>query len=264
MPTIVRELFWAAIGISGYQDAGLAIMLIVLCAILGIWLFGRKWLEKQFKQKYGPKAWTEKAPSIIASILTAILLIIPTFPNPFGAHAKQNLSTANPSSNDQAPVVSMSSDCQLSPKTVVMPSSGVLYALWILPNPEVGSGLAKLSGRVGSETNVAIGNNILVFRCDVVNHGRVPIFNVEMTLHLKVMEVVNGSASESRVKLTRGHPILMPEIGIGTDGKFSFYISNTSEYMVSITLPDMVRYKGSKGDTELVHPHGLQMLPPSL
>ena len=137
--------------------------------------------------------------------------------------------------------VPITSDCHLSPNTVAMPSSGVLYALLLPINPEVGSGLAKLSGPIGSGTNVATGKNIFVLRCDVINHGRVPIFNVVMTLHIKFMEVVNRSASESSVKFIREWPISIPEIGIGTDRKFSFYISNPSEYMVSVTLPATVR-----------------------
>jgi hypothetical protein len=161
--------------------------------------------------------------------------------------------------------VPISADCNLSSDTVAMPSSGTLYALYLPPNPEVGSGLAKLGGRIGRETKVTAGQNIFAFRCDIINHGHVPMFNVAMTLHLKFMEVVDGSASESTLRFSREWPILMPEIGIGTEGKFSFYISNTSKYMVLVTLPAIVRYKGSSGDTELTQPKEFQMLfPPSL
>jgi hypothetical protein len=104
-----------------------------------------------------------------------------------------------------------------------MPSSAVLYTLWLPVNPEVGSGLAKLTGPIGSETKVTRGQNTLVYKCDVVNHGNTPIFNVEMALHLKFMEVVDGSANESSGKV-REWDVPMPEIGVGKDGKFSFYI----------------------------------------
>ena len=165
--------------------------------------------------------------------------------------------------------VPITSDCQLSPDTVAMPSGAVLYTLWLPPNPGVGSGLAKLTGPIGSETKVAMGRNIFVYKCDVVNHGSTPIFNVEMAVHLRFMEVVDGMANESdKALFVREWSISMPEIGVGKDEKFSFYISNNSKQLVLVTLPATVSYKRSNGNisvTELTLPQGLQMnFPPSL
>jgi hypothetical protein len=92
----LRELLWAAIGLSGYQSASVATVLIVIVAILGIWLFGRPWLEKQFKQKWGPLKWTETAPRIVASILTTIILVVPTIPNVFDIQQMNQGQTVPP------------------------------------------------------------------------------------------------------------------------------------------------------------------------
>ena len=81
MSPAVRELFYLAVGLSGYQNVDVAIVLIVIVAILAIWLYGRHWLEKQLKRKYGPHKWTETAPRVAASVLTTIILIAPTIPS---------------------------------------------------------------------------------------------------------------------------------------------------------------------------------------
>jgi hypothetical protein len=161
--------------------------------------------------------------------------------------------------------VTISSNCDLSPNNLVMPSSGVIYAVLLPLLPESGgNGLAKFSGLSGKEGQII--SKGLIYKCSVKNHGSTPVFNVDMDLPLVFKEVVHDGAipgHSGKTKLTRKWSITMPEIGAGEGGMFVFYVANMSKQFAWVTLPPIVTFKRSNGDTtvtELIHPPGLEML----
>ena len=273
MPQAVRELFWAAIGLSGYQDANVAVMLIVTCAVLAIWLYGCQWLERQLKKKYGPQKWTEKWPRIIATILTTILLTIPIIPNPFVVHSEKDQSTAGQSKVDETPAGTVSCDCDPTSANIVMPTEGVVNWIGIT---EVraqygGGGLDKVFGPVGKETKLP--SPVEMYRCRVVNHGNGPIFSFNMSLRVTFKEAISEDTTPRSYRtgeITSVHewPIPIPEIGGGPSGMFIFYISARSSKFTFVSLPEFVTFERAnvaiKDTVRLRHPPTLELLFPPM
>lgn len=260
----VRELFWAAIGISGYQSASVAAVLIVIVAVLAIWLLGRPWLEKQLKQKWGPLKWTETTPKMVASILTTMVLVAPMILNLFDLQHIRDGQTVPPQIK-----VLISCDCDPAMSPIVMPADHVINWLQLNPIPAAngGGGLGK-GYTAGTELQLTSSPHQSLYRCHVINHGSAPIFNVEMDLHLMFMEAIHDSTNPGATRsgvttLVREWPISMSRIDVGTSGMFVFYISNASPQFAFVTLPEFVTFERVSMDTKdtarLMQPPGFRL-----
>jgi hypothetical protein len=73
-----KDLLWFALEVSGYQDAAVAAMVTIGAIIIGIWAWGKPWLQWKIQNSYGRKKWTFRVPTVTASILTLSVLTIPT------------------------------------------------------------------------------------------------------------------------------------------------------------------------------------------
>ena len=79
MPQAAEKALWFALEVSGYQDASVASMLVIFAAIVTVWAWGKPWLQKKLQKTHGRKKWTSSYPTVVASVLTMVILAIPTF-----------------------------------------------------------------------------------------------------------------------------------------------------------------------------------------
>lgn len=165
--------------------------------------------------------------------------------------------------------VPISIDCPPSSSTIVMPLNGNTYELLLFPLYEKDGtpGLLQVFGVGGKEIQLTSPHQEL-YRCQVTNHGSVPISNVEMALHVYFRPVIHDSMNPGKetlgpISLVREWPITMPMIGVGQDGMFVFYILNSGSQFVSVTLPQFVTFipvnRETRDSSRLIQPPGFTL-----
>lgn len=179
-------------------------------------------------------------------------------PNHYGAHTKEDSSTASLLKNDETPAVTISIDCPVSSSTTVMPDTGRLYELSILSNQENGG--VNLGYRYGpSGTEVRLTPTIQpIHRCQVINRGTVPIFNIEMAVHLMFKAGIRDSENPNSthsgdITRKRDAVFVINTIEVGLSG-FVFYIVNDNPQFVLVTLPQFVSFKKANRDARETAP----------
>jgi hypothetical protein len=81
------------------------------------------------------------------------------------------------------------------------------------------------------------------YRCQLTNYEIVPVFNVEMSLHLQFKEALRDTERPNAtrsgvVTLSRDWPIQIRKIDFGQEKPFVFYIYNMSNQFAQISLPN--------------------------
>src|SRR5437867_9292628 len=213
-----------AISLLG-QDFMVAISLLGAFAIYFIW-----------KTK-----WNIPRKSILTVVVAAITLVLA-----YTAWIYQNSKQPPPAASEDLTKVPVSIDCTASSSTTVMPADGVLYEVSLAKYTGNADYLAQRFGPSGTE--VQLSNKLQVIRrCHVINHGPIPIFNAELTLHLMFRGVIRDSENPST---TRSGDIMFetdwtihpPTINVGQPG-FVFYIVNSSQEFVFVTIGEFMTFK---------------------
>jgi hypothetical protein len=150
--------------------------------------------------------------------------------------------------------VPISIDCHPSSSTIVMPADGLIYELLLFPLPAAsgGGGLGKVFGGGGKEMHLTSTLQLL-YQCQVINHGSIPLFNVEMAVHQEFKAVIHDRTNTNQTTsgattLVREWPITIPMIDVVANGMFVFYILNSSEQFAFVTLPQFVTFQRANGD----------------
>jgi hypothetical protein len=96
------------------------------------------------------------------------------------------------------------------------------------------------------------------YRCRLRNYAASPLFNIAIILRATFKEIVTKPAdqkpseftgiitSPGKVSLTRDWEITVPELALGSEGEYSFYVYNDSNLYVSIDLPKTVTIGGTE------------------
>jgi len=114
------------------------------------------------------------------------------------------------------------------------------------------------------------GMPLMVQRCQITNHGKDAIFNVEMALQLNFMEALvdkeqHGVTRSGQLTLTRPWLIYVGRIEPGSDRAFSFYIWNISRLFAQVNLPDnatgQLQPENARRPVQVVHPIVASMWP---
>ena len=162
--------------------------------------------------------------------------------------------------------VSISIDCTASSSTTVMPADGVLYEVSLAKYTGNADYLAQRFGPGGTEVQLAQKIQV-IRRCHVINHGPIPIFNAELTLHLLFKGAIRDSENQSTIRsgditLETDWTIHPPTIDVGQPG-FVFYVVNSSQEFVFVTIGEFVTFKRANRDdrdtTRLMQFPGFEM-----
>jgi hypothetical protein len=129
-------------------------------------------------------------------------------------------------------------ECTL--KTPLLFGESPLWMLQTFPLPieNGGGGLVQMSGPVGAR--VLPPNMPFVFQCDLTNYTSEPLFAVTLPLHLLFETAIDQGSGTKRnegVFLERDWSITVPKIDIGPAGRFSFYVTNGSDKIVTVMFP---------------------------
>lgn len=75
IPAWLREIFWAAVGISGYEDAPAAVKVIIACGIIYLWFYLKPKTDKWCRHRWGRGKVARIASISVLSLLTIAMLI---------------------------------------------------------------------------------------------------------------------------------------------------------------------------------------------
>jgi pimeloyl-ACP methyl ester carboxylesterase len=132
-------------------------------------------------------------------------------------------------------------ECKHSLLPTAMPSEGTVYftVLAAMPaEPGHSGGLLRISGPAGGRMGWAA-DNTQGYRCEVVNYGPGPVFNVAMAFRLVFREAIRQGGDRvlsGKVTLSRDWNIGFNRVNPG--GTFVFYVYNGSSHFVDALLPD--------------------------
>src|SRR5262249_31723145 len=146
-----------------------------------------------------------------------------------------------------------------------MPPEGRIYllSLWPVPQENGGGGLAEYWGTGDMKWPMSInGAPLNAYRCQLTNYGSVPVFNVELNLHMLFREALRDAdqpnvTRSGQVTLSRDWPVLIRKIDTGAEKPFIFYLYNVSNnFFVQISLPQSAtleqRTDGARRETHLI------------
>lgn len=136
-------------------------------------------------------------------------------------------------------------DCNYGLMPTVMPAEGTIHLLQTFPIPaESGDGgLGRVFSEPGSKHTWGTDDGPWTgYKCQITNYGASTIFNVQTIVGLTFMENMkdkdNPNTSRSgQVTLSRGWLVPVNKIDPGPDRSFVFYIYNSSNHFVDISLP---------------------------
>ena len=138
--------------------------------------------------------------------------------------------------------------------------------LWPTPEAVGGRGLMQMFMTKGNKFVWPTPRNGLPFltgyQCDITNYRDGLVLNVELALEEVFREVhpvpnQPNAMQAGEITLSRKWPITIDKIDVGASNPFTFYIFNTSDTMVLISLPETVTFQIGAEDkmqtTRLVH-----------
>jgi hypothetical protein len=142
-------------------------------------------------------------------------------------------------------------DCQHGSLPTKAPKDGRIWLLLLWPPTSQGGGggLAQMTYPPGSEVAWPPAAIMGSHRCQLVNYGTVPIFNVSMEFQMVFKEAVrqaHQNANQYRsgqVILSRQWRVDVPKIDPGEPNVFGFYIYNTSELFVWVFPPKSAEFQ---------------------
>lgn len=128
--------------------------------------------------------------------------------------------------------------------------------LWPLPAAQGGGGLADVFMTKGNEYVWPKPKDfpfLTGYHCNVINYSGEPVFNIDMPL-VEVFREINRDPNEpnnmhaGKIKVSRQWPITIDKIDPGTSNAFTFYVYNTSDTMVIVSLTDSVTLQTGADD----------------
>ena len=136
-------------------------------------------------------------------------------------------------------------DCHYGLMPTVMPPEGSIYVLQTFPIPveSGGGGLGRFFGQPGGKHTWGSGDGPWSgLRCQITNYGISTVFNAHAVIGLSFIENLkdkdNPNTSRSgRITLSREWLVPVNKIDPGPDRSFVFYIFNSSDHFVDISLP---------------------------
>jgi hypothetical protein len=135
--------------------------------------------------------------------------------------------------------------------TTPLPADGKLKVLnlWAIPEENGGGGLAEMFMTNSAKEIVWPKPKDFPIlnggRCDVINYGTGPVFNIDMALGEEFHEITRdpqqpNTMNAGKITVSRKWNIPIDKIDPGVSNQFTFYIINESDTMVLVSLPETV------------------------
>jgi len=135
--------------------------------------------------------------------------------------------------------------------TTPLPADGKLKVLnlWAIPDENGGGGLAEMFMTNGAKEIVwPKPKDFPVldgYRCDVINYGIGPVFNIDMPLGEEFHKITRdpqqpNTMHAGKITVSRKCNVPIDKVDPGVNNQFTFYIVNESDAMVFVSLPETV------------------------
>lgn len=135
-------------------------------------------------------------------------------------------------------------ECAFAPMPHTWPEpDGRVYAFPAGANnrPEewIGGGLSEYFGKVGSPTSFGEFVKANSYKCELINYGDVPIFNVDLVFRFRYLEAVKQGNSQQGGKLIAegDYPIQIRKVDPGRSNAFVFYLFHLGTQFINVGFP---------------------------
>jgi hypothetical protein len=167
--------------------------------------------------------------------------------------------------------------CVQGPPPSVWPPDGRIY---VVPAAGIsdpakligGGGMAEYFGQPGSDMSPMWNNNKnpLINRCELINYGNAPIFNVALSIRLDFLEAIkqgDGGFQSGSLIAAKDWPIEIRKIDPGQNNGFVFYLHHIGEQFIRVSLPERASFIRAGSDQQqeakIIKPSAMNIfLPP--
>lgn len=204
---------------EGFSQSVLLFVWVTAAVIIAVYTL-RSWL-------LGWSAKNRPMGIIIAAIVCGAI-------GALGWNAYVNRYAKKEVAND-SPEIALSMDCRQVMLPLTLP--GAQTVLQVMEGfPQIYGGLmefhfAPTPNEKKWPTDNARG---FVWRCDLRNFGTLPLFNIELPTQFDFLRMVDGTARDNDVEVSRPRGISIPQLPDGSP--FTFYIRNTSDNVLNVKL----------------------------